>query len=130
MELPIRQLKLVRYEKYFPDLSKKDFYALKESIEKWGIIEPIVINQDNIIICGKERYRAALILGMEKVPVVIRRTNRNSEIENISIEENLKRRRLPPYKEAKEVTALYELKSVKGKKEEEKKETMQFQENQ
>ena len=45
MELPIKQLKIVRYEKDFPDLNKKEFYALKESIEKWGIIEPIVINK-------------------------------------------------------------------------------------
>ena len=48
MELPIKQLKIVRYEKAFPDLSKKEFYALKESIERWGIIEPIVINQNNV----------------------------------------------------------------------------------
>ena len=62
MELSIKNLKLVRYENKFPDLSKKDFYALKDSIERWGIIEPIVINQNNVIICGKERYCAALLL--------------------------------------------------------------------
>jgi ParB family chromosome partitioning protein len=92
MELPISKLKLVRYEKAIPDLCKKDFDALKGSIEKWGIIEPIVVNQNNIIICGRERYRAALLLGMKKVPVVIRKTGGDSEIEDISQEENLRRR--------------------------------------
>lgn len=92
MQLPISKLKLVRYEKAIPDLCKKDFDALKRSIEKWGIIEPIIVNQNNIIICGRERYRAALLLGMEKVPVVIRKTSGDSEIEDISQEENLKRR--------------------------------------
>ena len=115
MELSIKNLKLVRYENKFPDLSKKDFYALKDSIERWGIIEPIVINQNNVIICGKERYRAALLLGIEKVPVVIRKTNGNAEIENISLEENLRRRHFSPYKEVKEINSPYELKSVKEK---------------
>ena len=115
MELSIKNLKLVRYENKFPDLSKKDFYALKDSIEIWGIIEPIVINQNNVIICGKERYRAALLLGIEKVPVVIRKTNGNAEIENISLEENLRRRHFSPYKEVKEINSPYELKSVKEK---------------
>ena len=113
MELPISQLKLVRYEKIIPDLSKKDFCALKESIEKWGIIEPIVINQHNVIICGKERYRAALLLGMEKVPVVIRKTNGTAEIKNISLEENVRRRHFTISKDAKEVTTFYALKVVK-----------------
>ena len=94
MEVPTRQLKIIRYEKDIPDLSKKGFNELKQSIEKWGIIEPIVINQNNVIICGKERYRAALVLGMEKVPVVIRKTNGKKEIKNISMEENLRRRHL------------------------------------
>ena len=95
MEVPTKQLKIIRYEKDIPDLSKKGFSELKQSIEKWGIIEPIVINQNNIIICGKERYRAALVLGIEKVPVVIRKTNGKNEIKNISMEENLRRRHLP-----------------------------------
>jgi len=116
MELPIRQLKLVRYEKNFSDLSKKDFCALKESIKKWGIIEPIVINQHNVIICGKERYRAALLLGMKKVPVVIKKSNGNAEITNISIKENVRISRLTSLKIAKEVKTFYALKGVKGEK--------------
>lgn len=113
MELPINQLKLMRYEKIIPDLSKKDFYALKKSIEKWGIIEPIVINQDNVIICGKERYRAALTLGIEKVPVVVRKTNGDADIRDISIEENLRRRHVVYLKKNKEINTFYELKGIK-----------------
>ena len=94
MELPINKLKITRHEKIIPDLSKKDFNALKRSIEKWGIIEPIIINQNNMIICGRERYRAALVLGIKEVPVVIRKTNGHSDIKEISLEENLRRRHL------------------------------------
>ncbi len=113
MELPIKKLKLSYYEKIIPDLSKKDFKKLKESIEKWGIIEPIVINQNNVIVCGKERYRAALVLGIAKVPVVIRKTNGDGEIRDISLEENLRRRHLSSSIKTKEIQALYELKQIK-----------------
>jgi ParB-like chromosome segregation protein Spo0J len=61
MELPINKLKLSYYEKIISDLSKKVFKKLKESIEKWGIIKPIVINQNNMIVCVKERYRASVL---------------------------------------------------------------------
>ena len=61
MELPINKLKLSYYEKIIPDLSKKVFKKLKESIEKWGITEPIAINQNNMIVCVKERYRASVL---------------------------------------------------------------------
>ena len=115
MEIPINKLKLTSHEKTIPDLSNKDFNKLKESIEKWGIIEPIIINQNNVIICGKERYRAALVLGIAKVPVVIRKTNGDDEISNISLEENLKRRHLVSSVKTKETQDLYELKQIKGK---------------
>jgi len=118
MEMPTSRLKLRSQEKIIPDLSKKDFNELKRSIEKWGIIEPIIINQHNMIICGKERYRAALLLGIKKVPVVIRKTNGHGEITELSLEENLRRRHLDPSIQAKEKKDLYKLKQIK---EEEKK---------
>lgn len=102
MELPINKLKLTSHEKIIPDLSKKDFNDLKRSIEKWGIIEPIIINQNNMIICGRERYRAALVLGIKEVPVVIRKTNGSGEIKEISLEENLRRRHLDSSIKSKE----------------------------
>ena len=102
MELPLKKLKLTRQEKIVPDLTKKDFNDLKRSIEKWGIIEPIIINQNNMIICGRERYRAALVLGIKEVPVVIRKTNGNGDIKKISLEENLRRRHLDSSIKSKE----------------------------
>ncbi len=114
MEIPINKLKLTSQEKIIPDLSNRDFNKLKESIEKWGIIEPIIINQHNVIICGKERYRAALVLGIAKVPVVIRKTNGDGEIKDISLEENLKRRHLDSSSiKTKEIKDFYESKQIK-----------------
>lgn len=48
-----------------------DFYSsLKRSIEKEGILEPLVITQDFLIISGVRRYTVALEIGLELVPVV------------------------------------------------------------
>jgi len=116
MELPTNKLKLGYLKKTIPDLSKKDFTELKRSIEKRGILEPIIINQHNKIICGRERYRVALLLGIEKVPVIIRKTNGDSEIKDISLEDNLKRKHLASSTKTKEIKDFWELQQVKGEK--------------
>lgn len=41
------------------------------SISEFGFINPIAVTKDRYIISGHTRYRAALKLGMEKVPCVI-----------------------------------------------------------
>lgn len=41
------------------------------SIEEFGWRQPIVVDADGIIIAGHTRYRAALSLGLDEVPVVV-----------------------------------------------------------
>lgn len=43
--------------------------AVAESISKFGFRQPIVVDADGVIICGHTRYKAALSLGMKRVPV-------------------------------------------------------------
>lgn len=47
---------------------------LKQSIKKFGFVDPIIVNQHperkNIIIGGHQRVKAAMELGIDKVPVV------------------------------------------------------------
>ena len=43
-------------------------------IKKDGFINPIKINQDNIIIGGHRRFEAAKYLKLETIPVIIIRT--------------------------------------------------------
>ena len=49
-------------------ISKKDMDSLKKSIEKFGFVEPLVIDEDNVILGGNQRYDAAIELGMQDVP--------------------------------------------------------------
>src|ERR1700722_21000111 len=41
------------------------------SIREFGFVNPILVGTDARIIAGEGRYRAALMLGMRKVPVIV-----------------------------------------------------------
>jgi len=43
--------------------------AVAESIRQFGFRQPIVVDGDNVIICGHTRFKAAGKLGLEEVPV-------------------------------------------------------------
>jgi DNA modification methylase len=43
--------------------------AVAASLREFGFRQPIVVDADGVIVCGHTRYKAALKLGLEKVPV-------------------------------------------------------------
>ncbi|MCA9253325.1 MAG: ParB N-terminal domain-containing protein [Phycisphaerales bacterium] len=43
--------------------------AVAESIERFGFRQPIVVDDDGVIVCGHTRWKAATKLELEKVPV-------------------------------------------------------------
>lgn len=60
---------------------------LKKSIETVGIINPLIINNNNELIAGGRRYSALKELGFKEVPAI--RVDKNEqEQELISIDEN------------------------------------------
>lgn len=52
-------------------LTEKGIAKLKESLTKFGVAEPIVINQDNVICGGHGRLKALKQLGVKEVPVYV-----------------------------------------------------------
>ena len=56
-------------------ISPHDYEALKESIEKFGFAEPLVVNcheeRSNIVIGGHQRLRAAQDLGIKEIPCFV-----------------------------------------------------------
>lgn len=75
---------------------------LVESIREQGILEPIVVAKTPAgyqIIAGERRWRASKILGLPKVPVVIRETTPQGMLE-MSIVENVQREDLNPIEKA------------------------------
>lgn len=45
--------------------------AVAESIRQYGFKVPIVLDSDGVIVAGHTRYKAAVQLGMDKVPCVV-----------------------------------------------------------
>lgn len=52
-------------------LPNDKFLMLQESIKKFGIIKPLIVNGDNnILTAGHQRTRAIKAIGIKKVPVI------------------------------------------------------------
>jgi len=70
-----------------------DVTELEKSIQTLGLIAPLVISPDNVILAGARRYQALLNLGHTEAPVMV--IDRNPlEKELVSIDENLVRKDL------------------------------------
>ena len=54
-----------------PDLTTWEYDALKESIRRWGVIVPIVKDENGDIIDGHQRMRVCEELGIKNYPVLI-----------------------------------------------------------
>lgn len=63
-------VELVPYENN-PRNNKNAVEYVAESIKEFGFKVPLVIDKDNVIVCGHTRYLAAEKLGMEAVPCII-----------------------------------------------------------
>ena len=54
-----------------PRKNDRSVKAVARSIEEFGFRQPIVVDSDNVIIVGHTRYRAAKMLGLKEVPVIV-----------------------------------------------------------
>lgn len=70
-----------------------DVSELEKSIQALGLIAPLVISENNVILAGARRYQALLNLGYTEAPVIIVQKG-ELEKELISIDENLVRKDL------------------------------------
>lgn len=89
---------------------------LAESIKQHGIIQPLIVRKDDkdkyMIIAGERRWRAAKLLGIKEVPVVIMDLTERDILE-VSLIENIQRQDLNPIEEAiayKELLKTFNLK--------------------
>ena len=83
-------------------IAPESLQELVDSIREQGILEPLVVARTPAgyqIIAGERRWRAAKVLGLEKVPVVVKETSPQGMLE-MSIVENVQREDLNPIEEA------------------------------
>lgn len=53
-----------------PRLNDKAVGPVAESIRRFGFRQPIVVDRHNVIVAGHTRYKAAVMLELDEVPVV------------------------------------------------------------
>ena len=83
-------------------ISPDSLQELVDSIREQGILEPIVVAKTPAgyqIVAGESRWRASKILGLPKVPVIIKETTPQGMLE-MSIVENVQREDLNPIEKA------------------------------
>ena len=84
---------------------RESLEALAESIQKHGVLQPIIVRPDQIIddtyeiIAGERRWRAAKLAGLDEIPAVILDGD-DLKIAQVSIIENIQRENLNAVEEA------------------------------
>ncbi len=89
--------------------SKIDTTSLRESIRRNGLISPVVVTRELVLVAGERRLTACRELGHETIAVRFIEELSPLELVVIELEENLKRSDLPWQDEVKAVAKLHEL---------------------
>lgn len=91
-------------------ISPESLSELADSVRTHGVLEPIVVAKTPAgyqIIAGERRWRASKLVGLPKVPVIIRETSPQGMLE-MAIVENVQRIDLNPLERAQAYTRLME----------------------
>lgn len=83
--------------KLFPQPSTKEYLVLKEDIKENGILKPIIVNKEHVVIDGHIRYQIAIELGLKEIPVIVREFKDEEEERAYIWSSNFLRRHLNPF---------------------------------
>jgi ParB family chromosome partitioning protein len=92
------------------DFAPETLRELADSIREQGIVQPLIVRSrgDHLeLIAGERRWRAAQLLGLSEVPVIVREADDRAALE-LALIENLQRENLNPIEEAHGYTQLIE----------------------
>ncbi len=92
------------------DFSPETLRELADSIREQGIVQPLIVREREDhweLIAGERRWRAAQLLGLAEVPVIVRPADDRAALE-LALIENLQRENLNPIEEAQGYTQLIE----------------------
>jgi ParB family chromosome partitioning protein len=91
-----------------------DIDTLAQSLNELGLIEPIVLNQDNILIAGGRRLAAAKLLAWKEIDYVLLSTLDESHRKELELEENIRRKDMDWKEQVCAVAEIHKLKERKG----------------
>ncbi len=94
----IRPCPLQPRKNFSPDTLRE----LADSIKEQGIVQPLIVRERDghlELIAGERRWRAAQLLGLAEIPVILRQADDRAVLE-LALIENLQRENLNPIEEA------------------------------
>ena len=92
------------------DFSPETLRELADSIKEHGIVQPLIVRERQghlELIAGERRWRAAQLLGLKEVPVILREADDRAVLE-LALIENLQRENLNAIEEAQGYAQLIE----------------------
>lgn len=98
-----------------PDRQRRELTGIEEladSIRKIGLIHPIVLTPEGVLVAGERRLRAHEHMGMTHVMVQFTNELPQDELEAIELEENIKRKSLAWKEEVAAVSRIHALRAA------------------
>jgi ParB family chromosome partitioning protein len=81
-------------------VAPEDVEDLAASIRAQGILQPLLVTPDGVVVAGHRRLAAARLAGLDAVPAIARPVGEREQLE-LMLVENLQRRALSPLQEAR-----------------------------
>jgi ParB family chromosome partitioning protein len=91
-----------------------DIDELANSLQHYGLIQPIIVNQDLRLIAGERRLRAAEKLGWKEIDIVYRETLGSDELHELELEENVRRKSMSWQERCLNITTIHRYKIRRG----------------
>lgn len=99
---------------FFDDIQGENWTAFKNSIKTSGVIEPVIVTQNKVIVSGHQRVRACKELGIKNVLCDMRSYNSDDKITKDILETNLRQRGIGNTNPIKLGRCLVELERIYG----------------
>lgn len=109
LTIPIDSIIVNRSERQRKVLT--DIDELAESIHRLGLIHPLVVDQDNVLVAGERRLTACRQLGWTSISVQHVEDLDEYALQSIELEENIKRKNLTWQEEVEAVARFHTLKA-------------------
>lgn len=113
MKIPVNQV--IVGERVREDIG--DIKSLADSIAKFGLLHPIVLDDDNNLVAGGRRLEAVKLLGWENISFNNIGKLSDIKLREIELEENLRRKDLTEYEKSKDMVELAKIKAEELRKE-------------
>lgn len=99
---------------FFDDIEGEAWQEFINSVKTSGVIEPIVVTQDKVIVSGHQRVRACKALGIEEIEAEVRIFDSEDEILKCLIDTNIRQRGIGNPNPVKFSRCIKEIERIEG----------------